>query len=155
MNVTQSMLENRKYLNWLTHLPRLFVGLVLLATGSGKMLDMAGFVGVVDAYQLTPHWISVGLAYTLPFIEFFTGVSLIINARPRYAAWLATLLHGLMLAAVSITLQRGIQIENCGCFGVFFARPLTPQTLFEDMFMLLMSIWVLINASRDNSTGKG
>ncbi len=149
-----TLLDNPLYMAGRIHFPRLFVGLILIATGTGKMLDMVGFVAVVDSYQLTPHWISVGLAYTLPFIELYTGLNLIMNPRPLLSAWIATLLHGLMLTAVSITLQRGIPVENCGCFGVFFARPLTVQTLFEDLFMLLMSVWSLANANRDNPSNR-
>ena len=53
---------------WLRQFPRLFVGLVLLATGTGKALDMPGFVDVLATYALLPLWGNVILAYTLPFI---------------------------------------------------------------------------------------
>jgi len=34
--------------------PRWFVGLVLIATGTGKILDIPGFVQVLAAYDLLP-----------------------------------------------------------------------------------------------------
>ena len=39
-------------LPWLSRLPRWFVGLVLVATGTGKALDMAGFAHVLATYAL-------------------------------------------------------------------------------------------------------
>lgn len=138
-------------LGWLKSLPRVFVGLILLSTGLGKLLDMPGFVSVLDAYQLMPYWMSTALAYSLPFIELFTGLNLVITPRPIRGAWVAVVLHALMLTTVAITLQRGIRVENCGCFGVFLARPLTLQTLVEDLVMLMMSILALIQAKRGNS----
>ncbi len=144
------MQESPRQFTWIYSFPRVFVGLVLLATGTGKLLDMAGFVTVLDAYRLMPYWMNTALAYTLPFIELLIGCSLVVKANPSREAWGAIVLHLLMLTAVSITLQRGIPVDNCGCFGVFFARPLTIQTLFEDLFMLLMSFFALIIAKRAN-----
>lgn len=138
-------------LNWFKHIPRIFVGLILISTGLGKLLDMSGFVWVLDAYQIMPLWMSRIIAYTLPFIEFVTGLMLVYSSRPQFAAWIAVLLHVVMLSVVTITYQRGIEIENCGCFGVFLARPLTLQTLFEDLFMLTMSIFALFLVYRTDS----
>ncbi len=123
--------------------PRLFVGLILISTGIGKLLDIPGFVSVLDAYQLTPFWITKILAYSLPFIEFLTGLTLLISRRYILGLWVAVILHLLMLIAVTVTYLRGISVENCGCFGVFLARPLSFQTIIEDLFMLVMSIIAL------------
>jgi len=49
----------------------------------------------------------------------------------------------MLLSAVMITLWREIEIANCGCFGVFLARPLTAQTVAEDAAMLGLSLLVL------------
>lgn len=49
----------------------------------------------------------------------------------------------MLVSAVSVTLWRGLAIANCGCFGVFLARPLTAQTVVEDVVMLGMSLLVL------------
>jgi hypothetical protein len=140
------MQENSRSYSWYRAIPRVFVGLVLVSTGIGKGLDMLGFVAILDGYQLQPHWASVFLAYTLPFIEFGIGISLLMAFRRVTTAWLAVGFHILMLSVVVITLMRGIELENCGCFGVFLARPLTPITAIEDVVMLVMSLLVLLDA---------
>ena len=132
----------------LARLPFLFVGLVLVATGTGKLLDLAGFVEVVAAYRLMPAWGDRLVAYTLPFVELATGLGLLFGLRRRLAAASAVGLHALLVVVVLVTLWRGIPIENCGCFGVFWARPLGLQTLFEDLAMLAVSGLALWLASR-------
>ena len=57
--------------------PAVFVGLVLVATGVGKALDLEGFVGVVAAYRLMPDAGNTLVAYTLPFVELATGLALL------------------------------------------------------------------------------
>ncbi len=137
--------------DWLKKLPRLFVGLILLSTGIGKLLDIPGFVLVLDAYQLTPLWMTTLLAYSLPFIEFFTGLNLLVSERSIHGVLVAVILHVLMLTAVTVTYLREIPVENCGCFGVFLARPLSFQTIVEDVFMLVISIIALIQERQKTS----
>lgn len=128
--------------------PRYFVGIVLVSTGLGKLLDMAGFVSVLDSYGLFPHEISTILAYSLPFVEIGTGILLLSGRFLLSAASLAVGLHLVMVVAVVTTLSRGTHVDNCGCFGVFLARPLTPRTLIEDLVMLAMSAWAWLNARK-------
>jgi uncharacterized membrane protein YphA (DoxX/SURF4 family) len=120
--------------------PRFFVGAVLIATGLGKVLDIAGFAQVLAAYALLPASLNRLLAYSLPFIELATGLCLVLRQQLRLAAAVAVLLHVMLLSSVLVTLWRGIAVANCGCFGVFLARPLTPVTAVEDSAMLLFSL---------------
>ena len=134
-------------------LPRWCVGLVLIATGTGKALDIPGFVPVLAAYELLPAWGIVLVAYTLPCIELATGFCLVARIALPLAAWVAVGLHLMLLGVVLLTLWRGITIANCGCFGVFLARPLNGQTVVEDAVMLALSLWVLRQIRCRNSTG--
>ncbi|MCI0668202.1 MAG: hypothetical protein L0Y38_08135 [Methylococcaceae bacterium] len=132
--------------------PRYFVGAILIATGLGKLLDTAGFVGVIEAYRLVSHEIGVALAYSLPFIELGTGFSLVTGRYLSSGASLAVGLHTLMIGVVVATLERGIRVDNCGCFGVFLARPLSFSTLIEDLVMLAMSVWAWLNARKQSQS---
>jgi len=132
------------------HLPRWFVGLVLVATGTGKALDIPGFVHVLAAYDLLPSWGNVFFAYSLLFVELSTGLCLLTHRWLRPAAWVAVGLHAMLLGAVGVTLWRGLTIANCGCFGMFLARPLTGQTAAEDAGMLGMSLLVLWTTNRES-----
>ena len=87
-------------------------------------------------------------AYTLPFVELVTGFCLLTRTGLRLAAWVAVGLHVMLLGVVLSTLWRGLAISNCGCFGVFLARPLTGWTVVEDLVMLSMSFLVLWQVRR-------
>lgn len=123
----------------LWEVPRWCTGAILVASGTGKLLDVPGFIAIVDAYALLPDALNVALGVSLPFAELATGVGLLASSRPRLAASSAVGIHVLLLTGVLISLWEGRELANCGCFGVFFARPLTGQTALEDAFMLGMS----------------
>ena len=134
--------------------PRWLVGFVLVATGIGKALDISGFVEVLAAYDLLPAWGNVILAYCLPIVELTVGAALLSGFFLHLAAWGAVGLHTLLLISVFISLWRGLEIANCGCFGVFWPRPLGIQTFIEDTVMLGLSLLVLRQACRKGySTG--
>jgi len=127
-------------------LPRWFVGCMLIATGMGKALDIPGFVQVVAAYALLPAWGNVLVAYTLPFVELVSGLYLLTRRWRWPVAWIVVWLHVVLLSVVVVSWWRGLTIANCGCFGVFLARPLSGQTIIEDVVMLGASLLVLRNA---------
>lgn len=122
-------------------LMQLVLAITLFATCLGKALDVEGFLQILATYQAFPAW-------TIPFI----GLG-IITAEGGLAVWLfsgrhiaissllAAGLHVGFTTLAVITLLRGISIPNCGCFGVFFARPLAWSTAFEDVFV---TAWCLV-----------
>ena len=58
------------------------------------------------------------------------------------ASGLATALHVFFIGWAGTALLRGLEIPNCGCFGVFLARPLTAQTIAEDLVMAALCLWL-------------
>jgi len=110
---------------------RYFIASVLLLTGIGKLLDVPGFIQVIDTYKIIPTFLQPAVAVSMVLVELkiaenlFRKINLKINA-------LATL-----------TLLRGIEVPNCGCFGVFWARPLTFITVAEDIFMVGVCVLLL------------
>ena len=129
-------------------LARHLLGLILIATGFGKLMDIPGFAQVLENYQLLPPWGNVAMAYALPFIELITGLGLLTASYLRAAAFSTVMLHIMLLTAASVTMWRGIHLDNCGCFGVFLARPLGIQTLIEDSVLLLLSLWILFRNTK-------
>jgi hypothetical protein len=127
-------------LRTISHLLRCFIGLVLIATGVGKGLDLAGFTVVIASYDLLPallHWpVAIGMTTT----ELVLGGWLLWGRRLVHAALVSAALHASFTAWATIALLRGLQLENCGCFGVFLARPLTWTTVVEDSVMVGCSL---------------
>ncbi len=115
--------------------------LLLLATGMGKLLDLPGFVAVVDSYRLLPAPLLWPSAVALTVTELGLAAWLLSGRRLRLAAVLLIALHAMFMLWQLVTLARGIALDNCGCFGVFWARPLTWFTPLEDLVLIALAVW--------------
>lgn len=132
---------------------RYFLGLTFVATGIGKLLDNRGFSEVIATYQLgIPEFLLLPLALVFSLTELYIGLNLV---RGRYLTQsaLATLYFHIGYAALgTITMLRGIALTNCGCFGVFLARPLRVVSVVEDLVLAAVSIsawWLLRRVKSD------
>jgi hypothetical protein len=123
---------------------------ILLATGIGKLLDVPGFIEVIKTYQVFPHWALPFIAVGMVLIELRISEALFRGAQLFEAALFSIMLHSIFTAWSAIALLRGLEILNCGCFGVFWARPLTWLTVFEDIIMIGASYLLACLAHKDN-----
>lgn len=128
---------------WAGLLARAALAAVFLATGLGKLLDLGGFAAVLGEYRLFPAAMLLPLATLVTLAELGIGLGLLFAATRRPAAAGAALLAAGNAAVLWLTWMRGIRLENCGCFGVFFARPLTAFTPLEDVALLVLALVVL------------
>lgn len=118
---------------------RVFVGAVLVASSIGKMLDIPGFIKVLETYQALPLGSLPAVAILLVLAELKVAEMLLWPGRLRSGALASMLLHLMFTFFATATYFRGISVPNCGCFGVFWARPLTALTIGEDLLMLVLS----------------
>ncbi|MGH8477510.1 MAG: MauE/DoxX family redox-associated membrane protein [Methylococcales bacterium] len=121
--------------------------LILLTTSMGKLLDNRGFAEVISTYQMgIPESQLLAVALSVSLIELFFAIRLYQEKHQHQNAWALVLIHSGYLSLAAITIIRGIELRNCGCFGVFLARPLTQQTLVEDSVLTALSllfVWVV------------
>ena len=115
---------------------RFFIASVLLLTGIGKLLDVPGFIKVIDTYKIIPAYLQPVLAISMVLVELKISENLFRNINIKITALVVTALHICFTLLASLTLLRGIEVPNCGCFGIFWARPLTFITVAEDIFMV-------------------
>ncbi|MBC8283410.1 MAG: hypothetical protein H8E32_06310 [Nitrospinae bacterium] len=128
---------------------RLFIASVLLLTGVGKLLDVQGFIKVIDTYRVVPTFLQPVIAVFMVVVELKIAENLYRKISLKFTALAATVLHfGFTLLAI-FTLLRGIEVPNCGCFGVFWARPLTYITVIEDIFMVGVCFLLFKLAKKD------
>ncbi len=123
--------------------------LLMLTTGIGKLLDIPGFAAVIATYQFfIPESLLAPLGLSVALFELFLGVALIAGYQLRWCGVLLILMHlGYTVMAI-ITNLRGLDLQNCGCFGVFLARPMTWVTVGEDTVLTLLSAWFLYCVNR-------
>ena len=116
--------------------------MLLAASGVAKLADMSGFVEVVKSYDGLPLAVTPIAAYALTLFELALAAWLATGKNARRAAEAAMALHAVYLLWSLIALARGLNIANCGCFGVYWARPLTWFTPLEDLILIALAIFL-------------
>src|SRR5436305_6447532 len=81
-----------------------------------KVLDPVQFAHDFDHFKILPWTIGVGLAFYLPWLEIFCGLTLIFRLFYRGALSILTALVVVFLVATIAAKVRGLDI-TCGCFG--------------------------------------
>ena len=119
---------------------RCFFVLLLAASAIGKLADMPGFYAVVKSYGLLPEMVIPVSAWALAIFELALAIWLATGKRFYVATLMVISLHFIYFVWISIALARGLNIPNCGCFGIYWARPLTSFTLLEDLILLALAI---------------
>ncbi len=126
-----------------TSLIRYFFVFLLAASSLAKLADMGGFADVVVSYDVLLAAFVPLAAWALMVFELVLAFWLFTGKELRRAAGMLVALHLVYLVWLSFALFRGINIPNCGCFGIYFPRPLTLFTLVEDLLLLGLAIFLL------------
>ena len=92
------------------------VGGIFIYAGVLKVLDPVQFGLDIDNYKTLPWFVSVRLAFYLPWLEIFCGLALIFRFLYRGGLSLLTVLIALFIGATVAAKMRGLDI-TCGCFG--------------------------------------
>ena len=134
-----------RVLRWIC---RFVLGGLFLYAGFTKVFPLEHrflFEMTVSAYRLLPVWGVIVVARALPWLEMALGLVLMLGWLQRYVASFVALLLGFFIAVMSITYARGVEV-NCGCFG--FGEAVSPLTLARDSVLLLMALYLAVNAWR-------
>ena len=94
----------------------LVVGGIFIYAGAIKALDPVRFATDIDNYKILPWFISVRLAFYLPWLEIFSGLALILRRFYLGGLSILTALVCVFTAATIAAKVRGLDI-TCGCFG--------------------------------------
>ncbi|MBC7397678.1 MAG: hypothetical protein H7333_09570 [Bdellovibrionales bacterium] len=137
------MIKNRTFL--CMRILQILIGFVLFITAVGKLLDNRGFATVLNTYQTFNPDYTLALGLSVSLIELFLAAWLFLGSQAIVTAAFALLMHIAYTLWSFYHVRMGLKIDNCGCFGVFWARPLGMATVYEDLFMtILCSILLLI-----------
>ncbi|OIP27839.1 MAG: hypothetical protein COY46_02835 [Chloroflexi bacterium CG_4_10_14_0_8_um_filter_46_9] len=140
--------------NLVTSGPSIFLGLTLLASGTGKALifgELPGeleFIDVLLGPFYTPTTVYL-IFYCLPWAEIALGALLLLGVFPRIAAALCLPLTIGFMASNSYALSRGIeQFSTCAhCFGkweILFGAMSPLQALCFDIVLFSLALIILL-----------
>lgn len=124
-----------KLLGWFL---QLLIGGILLGSSVGKALDLPGFVEVLKTYQAFPGVTLLPLAVVVTSVELVLGTWLLSGWRLQTGALMAAGLNAAYGAWMTISLLRGLELSNCGCFGLFFPLPLRWYSPLEDVVLVAL-----------------
>ncbi len=127
---------------------QILIGGILVGSALGKALDLAGFADVLETYQAFPQSSLYLIAFAVTIFEFFLGGWMLSGWRLQTSAITAAIMNFGYAVWMTVTLFRGLQLANCGCFGVFFPRPLTWVSPIEDLVMVALCALLAYCAKR-------
>ncbi len=119
---------------------RIYVGYFFLYSSTSKIPYPAQFVEAAAAYQLIPHWFLNFGALLLPWIEFVSGLFLIIGLRTRAAAIMVCLMLLMFTAMIATNMYWGSSI-SCGCYDTI-GEPIGWKKLGEELMLFIFALHV-------------
>ena len=108
------------------------VGGIFIYAGVVKVLDPVQFGIDIDNYKMLPWFVSVRLAFYLPWLEILCGLALIFGFLYRGGLSILTLLVLVFIGATIVAKARGLDI-TCGCFGHASQHWSFPQHMAIDL----------------------
>jgi len=128
--------------------PSIFLGLILLVSGSGKLPGQAEFIAALLQSFWTPP-VAYFIGSCLPWVEVILGVLLLLGVFPRITAALCLPLFAGFMANNAWALSQGVeQFPRCGhCFGIWeeLLGAISPlQALSLDIVLFCLALIILL-----------
>ena len=126
---------------------RMMIGGIFVVSGFEKLIaPHQNFQYVIESYQVLPRFLEIATAFVFPWIEFFTGLFVVVGLGLGWALRTALLLLTVFIVVVAQAIVRKLPITECGCFGELFSFPLKVVIVF-DSFLFLLTSGLLLNVS--------
>ena len=119
---------------------RIILGGIFIYASLDKISQPLAFADIINNYRILPVQLVNPLAIFLPWLEFITGLLLIIGKWTKGALLIYSTFLVIFIIALTQALVRGLDI-SCGCFSV---SPSSTSTVWlrivEDIIMLFCSV---------------
>lgn len=122
---------------------RIILGAVFVYASVGKLFRPEDFAKAILRYEFLPIYFVNITAIVMPWIEFFTGILLILGIFKKASSMLASISLVLFLIALTSAFARGLDI-NCGCFSLeeTSSKGDIIYRIAEDILMLIGAVIV-------------
>jgi len=120
-----------------------FMGGFFLVFSFFKFLDLRKFADAYATYDVVAkRWQGYGMIY--PFLELGLGMAYLSQRAGAEVHGATLILMGISSLGVIQALSQKRTIE-CACLGTVFNLPMTKVTLFEDLLMVGMALFMLLH----------
>lgn len=116
------------------------LGAVFMYASFDKIAHPEAFANIIDNYRLLPFQLVNPLAIFLPWLEFITGLLLVVGKWVKGSLVIYSALLVVFIIALAQALIRGLDI-SCGCFSVQSSTTTEIWIrIIEDIILLTFSI---------------
>jgi len=131
---------------------RFFLGAIFIYASYDKIINPSEFAKAIKNYDMLPVALINIPAIFIPYLEFFSGVLLIIGVFKRGSSMLIIVMLVFFLIGLFQAYVRGLDI-NCGCFSLENANSSSDilVRIFEDVLMLIAAILIYIGSAVNKS----
>jgi putative oxidoreductase len=143
LRTQDSGLRTRLASPWLTIRVQLALGAIFVAAALPKIVDPPSFAHMIFNYRLVPGPLVNLMALTMPWVELFCGLALILGIWTDTARAIIGAMLAAFMIAISINLARGNAID-CGCFDVSAAGRTRAERLDDMRFVILRDVGMLL-----------
>ena len=133
---------------------QILIGGLIFGSAVGKALDLPGFIEVLKTYEAFPPSMIGPLGLGITGGEFFLGIWILSGWRLPMSAMVGACMNSVYALWITITLLRGLELANCGCFGVYFPQPLTWFSPIEDVVLVALCILLAYVAQTNARRGQ-
>lgn len=118
---------------------QLAIGFIFAWAGLAKIGDLGAFALQVHNFRLLPVPVEHLAAMTMPWIEVFAGLALVLGIHARAGGFVTAGMMAVFTLAVLAALARGLDIE-CGCFGTADASRVGLVKVLQNLGMLALAV---------------
>lgn len=124
---------------------RISCGFLLAGASLDKLGDAAGFLDLIkQCYFFIPSSLQPLTAVIIPWLEFFTGLCLILGFRWRAATLIFCFLMAIYTLAISWDVFHDIDC-SCGCFSKDTGEKMSVWTILRDLLFFGTGYIVLVS----------
>ena len=132
--------------HWLLLTARVILSLVFIFAGIEKISDPESFAVAIINYRIFPIFTVNLIAIILPWLELIAGLLLLLGISIKENSAIILTLMSVFTLLIIAAVLRGLDIE-CGCFGTSDSREVGILKIFENLFLILLSIQLLLFSS--------
>ena len=140
------------------HIARLLLGLVFVFSGFVKVIDPFGFTLKTEAYlqawDMIPLNVGIGIAILLPAIELWLGIMLILGIWKRWVTvGIACMIVGFTILTAYLAFGTYVGIHECGCFGDAIIIN-NEKGFYKNLIILLFALYCVYCAWKEQKVNK-